>query len=157
MCRVSSVSFCRKRENIRQNLDRLYIPHACRNLPVGRNARVGDIHFDDGRRDARRLDRLDLLDAGKRPLDQVGRLEGHAVARAMLDLLPQRLKILAQMDFLAELQLASVARVDDAVLEDLAVDLVDDLGREVRKFRRHLQFEMRILRDRTCRECRQRH
>ena len=77
------------------------------------------------------LDRLDLLDAGKRPVDQVGRFKRHAVARAMLDLLPQRLEVLAQMDFLAEFQLPPVAGIDDAVLEDLAVDLIDDRGPQV--------------------------
>ena len=72
----------------------------------------------------------------------------------MLDLFPQRLKLLAQMDFLAEFQLAPIAGVDDAVLEDLAVDLIDDLGRQVGEFCRHLQLEMRVLWDRTFRECR---
>ena len=78
-------------------------------------------------------------------VNQVGRLKCHAVAGAVLDLLPKRLEVLAQLDFLPEFQLTPVAGIDDAILEDLAVDLVDDLGAEIANSSADLQFEMRVL------------
>ena len=49
----------------------------------------------------------------------------------MLDLVPKCLEVGAEMNFLPEFQFPSIARIDDAVLEDLAVDLVGDFRPEI--------------------------
>ena len=157
VCRVSSVSFCRKAEcpgsTFTGSTSRTRVAICLSaDTPASVMSTSTTVVATRGA-----LIGLDLLDAGKRPVDQIGRLEGHAIAGAMLDLLPQRLEILAQMDFLAELQFAPVTGVDDPVLEDLAVDLVDDLGAL-----RSAKLPAPSARnagswDRTCRECRQPH
>jgi len=129
---------------VRQNFHLLHIPHPRRNLPFGRDTGVSDIDLNDSGRHARRLDRLDLLDAGKSPLNQIRRLERYAITGSVFDLVPQRLKISAQLHFLAKLQCAFVADIDDAVLEELAVNLVGDLSLEIGKRARYLPLEMRV-------------
>ncbi len=111
-------------ENIGQHLDRLRIAHARGDQLVRGHARVGYVYLYHGRGDARCLDGLDLLYARNSAGNEVFGLEGDAVARAVLDLLPQCLKLKTELDFLPELQLPAIVRIDNTVLEDFPVDLI---------------------------------
>src|SRR5690606_21094207 len=110
--------FLKEGKNVGQHACWRGIAHARRNLPVRRHARIRDINLHDSRCDARGLERFNLLNAVERPPDEILCLERDAVARPVLDLVPKLLELGAELNLLAEAELALFAGVDDAVLEN---------------------------------------